>query len=221
LAGETCITLGFASGTLTCTAGCGFDISACVPPSSSVPATGQTTSYGPGSDGAVQAGAALAYTDNGDGTITDNNTDLMWEKKSDDGSIHDWDNTYTWGMSSPPYTMNGTMVMTFLDTLNDVGGGGASCFAGHCDWRIPNRNELLSIVNIENLFPSVSPALNTACAPLCTVLTCSCTQSNFYWSSSTYQADPTGAWAVSYGDSYVFANFKPSNFYVRAVRGGS
>jgi hypothetical protein len=35
------------------------------------PATGQTTSYAPGDDGAIRAGAALSYTDNGDGTITD------------------------------------------------------------------------------------------------------------------------------------------------------
>jgi len=39
-----------------------------------LPATGQTTSYGPGSDGAVQAGAARSFTDNDDGTITDNLT---------------------------------------------------------------------------------------------------------------------------------------------------
>jgi len=62
------------------------------------PASGQTTSYGPGSDGDVQAGATLSYTDNGDGTITDNNTRLMWEKNDDSGGIHDQDNGYTWGM---------------------------------------------------------------------------------------------------------------------------
>jgi hypothetical protein len=72
------------------------------------PATGQTTAYtadkndGIGGaiavpdDGTVEAGATLSYTDNGDGTITDNNTGLMWEKKSDDGSIHDKDTEYTW-----------------------------------------------------------------------------------------------------------------------------
>ena len=41
---------------------------------------------GTGQDGDIQAGATLSYTDNGDGTITDNNTGLMWEKKSDDGT---------------------------------------------------------------------------------------------------------------------------------------
>src|SRR5438094_9253656 len=55
------------------------------------PATGQTMSFQSGDDGAIQAGAPLSYTDNGDGTITDNNTGLVWEKKSADGSIHDMD----------------------------------------------------------------------------------------------------------------------------------
>src|SRR5689334_17351901 len=34
------------------------------------PATGQTTSFNPGDDGAIRAGAPLSYMDNGDGTIT-------------------------------------------------------------------------------------------------------------------------------------------------------
>src|SRR5258707_95702 len=47
-------------------------------------------------DGAVRAGGALSYQDNGDGTVTDLNTQLMWEKKSEDGSLHDVSNTYVW-----------------------------------------------------------------------------------------------------------------------------
>lgn len=63
------------------------------------PATGQTSSYAAGDDGAIKAGAALSYTDNGDGTITDNNTKLMWEKKSNgDGSLHDMNNGYSWAL---------------------------------------------------------------------------------------------------------------------------
>jgi hypothetical protein len=38
----------------------------------------------------------LSYSDNGNGTITDNNTCLTWEKKNDDGSVNDKDNAYTW-----------------------------------------------------------------------------------------------------------------------------
>jgi hypothetical protein len=43
----------------------------------------------------VRAGAALSYTDNDDGTVTDHNTGLMWEKKDDSGGIHDKDNSCT------------------------------------------------------------------------------------------------------------------------------
>jgi len=82
----------------TCNADLGTsndELAACLAaPNSLFPATGQTTASqadkndgiaGPvdvPDDGTVQAGAPLTYTDNEDGTITDNNTGLMWEKKA-------------------------------------------------------------------------------------------------------------------------------------------
>jgi len=185
------------------------------------PATGQTTAYGPGSDGDVQAGGTLSYTDNGDGTITDNVTGLMWEKKSADGSIHNQDNVYTWSGASYGSTniMDGT-VTTFLATLNSGGG-----FAGHTDWRIPNYKELVSILNLEKSVPAVSPAFNTACASGCPVTSCSCTKSQVYWSSTTNRGNPGAAWGVNFLNGFVSAYAKWSNDYpnlqyVRAVRGG-
>src|SRR5436309_15474518 len=71
-----------------------------------LPATGQTTCWnssgnvipcaGTGEDGERRGGAPLAYADNGNGTVTDLNTGLVWEKLSDDGTVHDKDNLYTW-----------------------------------------------------------------------------------------------------------------------------
>jgi hypothetical protein len=73
----------------------GCDANVCSPPA--FPATGQTASYAAGDDGAIKAGAPLSYTDNGDGTITDNNTKLMWEKKDNaSGGLHNWNNYYPW-----------------------------------------------------------------------------------------------------------------------------
>jgi len=188
-----------------------------------LPASGQTTSYGPGSDGDVQAGATLSYKDNGDGTITDNNTGLMWEKKDESSGIHDKDNTYTWGMPDPPYTMNGTMVTEFLATLNT-----SPCFAGYCDWRIPNVKELQSIVDYEIRYPG--PVVNAAFhnAAGCTGCTdvrlasCSCTRSSYYWSSTTYRNSTLGAWGVYFTDGTVglSGEHKDFSFAVRAVRGG-
>jgi len=182
------------------------------------PATGQTTSYGPDSDGNIQAGATLDYQDNGDGTITDLNTGLMWEKKSNDGGIHDKDNEYTWGMTSSPYTMNGTIVTSFLAGLN-AGAG----FAGHTDWRIPNVKELQSIVNYQVPYPGpvVSYEFNNNCTSGCSVLTCSCTVSSYYWSSTTNETYPYYAWYVNFTHGTVGNHFKDDDDYVRAVRGGS
>jgi hypothetical protein len=177
--------------------------------------TGQTTAYGPGSDGDLQKGASQSFTDNGDGTITDNTTGLMWEKKDQSGLIHDWTNTYSWCGASCGITnvMDGTITTVFLAALN--GGGG---FAGHADWRIPNANELESIMNLENRSPATYSAFNTGCVASCTLTACSCTQSDNYWSSTTYQVFPAGAWGGYFIDGNLYAVGKGNNQYARAVR---
>jgi hypothetical protein len=204
----------------TCTsdlATCGGDLTTCLAaPQGQRLKTGQTTCWdtagtvipctGTGHDGDLQKGLARSYVDNGDGTITDTKTGLMWEKLSDDGSIHDKDGWYGWADA----------FATKVAALN--GGGG---FAGYTDWRVPNVNELQSIVNYGAVSPPVSPAFNTGCVALCTVTSCSCTQSDFYWSSSTAQYNPQLAWLVYFTGGHVVANFKSSGGYVRAVRGGS
>jgi hypothetical protein len=60
-----------------------------------------------------QTGAMLSYTDNGDGTFTDDNTGLMWEIKlaqddpacaapnQMDRDVHCVNNRYTWSTTSP------------------------------------------------------------------------------------------------------------------------
>ena len=179
-----------------------------------LPVTGQTTSYGTGSDGDLQAGMVRQYVDNGDGTITDTKTGLMWEKKDQEvGGIHNYGNLYTWGMAASPYTMNGTMVTSFQATLNTE-----PCFAGHCDWRIPNRFELESLLNLQNAYPAVDLMFKTNCTSGCTVLTCSCTQSFFYWSSTTVVTGLEYAWNLDFGGGSAIVGDKDSVGCVRAVR---
>ena len=183
-----------------------------------LPATGQTTCWdssrnvipcaGTGQDGELRKGAPLAYVDNGNGTVTDLNTGLVWEKLSDDGTVHDKDNLYTW---ADAFTAH-------VATLNGMS------FAGHSDWRLPNVRELQSIVNYQNVNPAVSSAsaFNTNCAPGCPATTCSCTASGDYWSSTSSVSDPWNAWYVrfSYGrvDAFGRSDGKSGAAYVRAVR---
>jgi hypothetical protein len=165
------------------------------------------------------------FVDNADGTITDHKTKLMWEKKDQAGGIHDYLNSfYTWcvlrrdgGLASCATTnmMDGPLVTTFLAAMNGEGG-----FAGHTDWRIPTIDELQSIANYQNANPAVDPVFNTGCVPGCTVTMCSCTNSFSYWSSTTYQQDPTYAWVAYFNDGFVDTDPKIALDYVRAVRGG-
>jgi len=192
-----------------------------VPHCQAFPATGQTMCWdssaasipcaGTGQDGDFQKGAPLSYADNGDGTITDNNTSLVWEKLSMDGSVHDVGNRYTWDQAFSVHVAK----------LN------STRFAGHADWRVPNVRDLLSIVNYAVYRPAVSAAFNTGCTAGCTVLMCSCTGASLpsgYWSSTTFALFTGVAWAVDFDFGLVLVGFdtnKPFYGLVRAVRGGS
>jgi hypothetical protein len=226
----TCTTnLGTAEADLTACEGdlstCNGDLTACegdlvaceAAPTAQLLKTGQTTSYGAGTDGDLELGVAQNYVDNGDGTITDTQTGLMWEKKSDDGTIHDKDNTYYW-TAGPPGDLGatGTAFTSFIATINGLGG-----FAGHTDWRLPNRRELESLVDIATHNPAVFPAFNTGCGSGCTVLACSCTAALNYWSSSSGAYSPSGAWVVNFNGGLYDFDSKAMPFCVRAVRGGS
>jgi hypothetical protein len=67
----------------------------------------------------------------------------------------------------------------------------------------------------------VSAAFNTACRPGCTVATCSCTQPNNYFSSTSDAGTPLYAWDVNFSNGSVNDLLKTYLYYVRAVRGGS
>lgn len=178
-----------------------------------LPVSGQTVSYHAGDDGAIGAGANLQYVDNGDGTITDLNTGLMWEKLSDDGTIHDRDVSYTWDQAFD----------VKIAALN------AASFAGYGDWRLPNVKELHSIIAFSEAAlsgPSVDPIFDTLCVPGCTILTCSCTRWELpgrYWSSTSVAADAHRhlAWFVNFRDGEVYDYSKDQLLYVRAVRSAS
>jgi len=171
--------------------------------------TGQTTCYdsdgnviacaGTGQDGELQEGTARSYTDNGDGTITDNATGLIWEKLTDDGTIHHWDDIYTWADAF-------AVKITALNTV--------PCFAGHCDWRLPNVNELQTLVDYGRFSPAIDPVFNNG--------TDSFTQSAGCWSSTTIATTSDFAWGVFFFNGGMGADSKTDNVdCVRAVRGSS
>ncbi len=153
--------------------------------------TGQTTSYRTGDDGEHQKGVDTPgprFTDNGDGTVTDNLTGLMWSKNA-----NLYNSLKTWQYA--------------IDYVNSLTLGSNGCGTSYTDWRLPNRFELESLLCLGNY----GPALPTG-HPFSNV------QSNYYWSSTTHAEDTNHAWHVNMSSGNVFNSGKVTVSYVWPVR---
>lgn len=143
------------------------------------------------------------FVDNG-ATATDNLTELVWEKKTTDSSVHDATNSYPWFGA----------FTTFL--------GGLSSFDGAGDWRIPTLAELQTI-QLDFVcngavyggphcscpsFPCVDPALGP-------------THPSSEWTTTTYLPSPSRAWSLNITTAVIYnVGVKGFSDHVRAVRGG-
>src|ERR1019366_2419897 len=129
----------------------------------------------------------VRFNVNGDGTLTDNQTGLMWELKcgAGTGDVHDVDNSDV----SP--------------------NGGSTCFANHCDWRLPNIPELRTIV--ETSVPncgSGAVCIDPAFGP-----------TGGEYSSSTTAADSSiNVWITNFNFALTTEFQKPFPLLARAVR---
>lgn len=139
----------------------------------------------------------LSFTDNGDGTVTDNNTGLMWQKDENP-------TTYNWYQSSGTYDSN------YNPGSTDV--CGSLNLGSYSDWHLPTKKELITIVDYSIPYPG--PTIMTAYFP-------NAYASN-YWSSTTVANStlyPGSALGVSFGGGGVSINYKHGGLYVRCIRG--
>lgn len=193
----------------------------------SLPATGQTTTYAAttklaggatavADDGATRAGWSPAFVDNGDGTITDRHTGLMWEKKCHGcGGLHDVDTRIPWEAGGGAVDVAG-----WLEAMNVEAGSG---FAGYGDWRLPDAGELLGLIDFENFNPAVGPAFDgPGCGLPCASVRdpeCSCTRLGSYWAGGE-SPNPEGTLTtVAFHLGVVWGHTEDNDAYVRAVRG--
>ena len=159
-----------------------------------VPRTGQITSYAAGDDGALQKGVAWPtprFTDNLDGTVTDNLTGLIWLKNANCFGAQTW--------------------TTALANANSLANGSCGLTDGSVtgDWRLPNARELLSLIDYGRsnpAFPVGHPFTDL--------------QSNYYWASTTFALSTTMGWVVNLGGGVGTGLAKTNTYYVWAVRDG-
>lgn len=165
-----------------------------------IPKTGQTTSYNSGDDGDLEKGIAWPsprFTDNEDGTITDNLTGLVWLKNAETFGLRSWTDALT----------DCSNLESGLYGLSDDSSAG--------DWRLPNIRELFSLIDFgashdpDPPLPSGHPFSNV--------------QSWSYWSSTTLAAYTSQAWivAMNAGGSATLGDKSTNPSYVWAVRDGN
>ena len=174
-----------------------------------VPQSGQTLCYdaagveipctGTGQDGDQQMGVPWPnprFTDNGNGTITDNLTGLIWLKNVGcRGADYFWSNA--------------------LSLANSLANGACGLTDGSAvgDWRLPNKKELESLINRQQNNPA--SWLNT--------VGFSGVSNNSYWSSSTNSGNSSNAWCINLSNGSEGSYNKTDYWiygYVWPVRGG-
>lgn len=157
--------------------------------------TGQTVKYRTGDDGDLEKGypkSGARFVDNGDGTITDNATGLMWvQDPSQLGG--------SWGSPGSPSYINWNIAVDLCSSL---------VYAGYSDWRLPNIKELLSLVDYSKSNPAIDTAffLNMQNAP--------------YWSSTTRKDSTSYKWQVFFNEGYVDDKYYINEWFARPVRLG-
>jgi hypothetical protein len=159
-----------------------------------VPRTGQSTSYIAGDDGNVRKGIRWPdprFTDNGDGTVTDELTGLIWLKNANCFGTQNWNQSL----------LSCKMLATGLCGLSDG--------SVPDDWRLPNIEELLSLVDRSQMYPALPSG-----HPFGNV------QPSYYWSSTTSVFDGSFAWYLWLGDGFSDFDPKTGLRYVWPVRGG-
>jgi hypothetical protein len=127
------------------------------------------------------------------GTAVHRPTGLMWMRCSLGQS---WDGktcggtaaTYSWGAA--------------LQAAN------RQTFAGYADWRLPNKNELESILEEQCFSPAINEKVFPATPPV------------YFWTSSPFVGLTTSAWSIDFGYGSVNATVKSGILNVRLVRGG-
>ena len=145
----------------------------------------------------VRGGQLLSsFSDNGDGTITDNSTGLMWAK------------CQIGQTGSNCLGNNGNN--SYLDWSTAINTAANSTLAGYNDWRLPNAKELQSIVDYTKMI-----GINGAYFPNTLVVP--------FWTSSTDASNPGNSWLVDFNlgsFSNVYSDIRSNYYPVLLVQGG-
>ncbi len=169
-----------------------------VPEAIELPQTGQVLVRGKGDDGDVRAGVPWPhprFADNGDGTVGDRLTGLVWLKNADCHGTKNWDGA--------------------LAAANGLAAGACGLADGSRpgDWRLPNINEIASLISLASILPAIPTTAGST--------TFANVRSTYYWSSTTTAATDYYAWMAYLDMGYLDVVSKVQALHVWPVRDGA
>lgn len=123
----------------------------------------------------------MATVTSSGGVATDDVTNLQWQDDASIATTKDWQEA-----------------ITYCNTLN---------LGDKEDWRLPNKNELISIVDYAKSTDVFLDGFEQV-------------SNGTFWSSTTSAVDAGTAWNVNFGAGYVDNGNKTYDYSVRCVRGG-
>lgn len=145
------------------------------------------------------------FVDNGNGTVTDVWTGLMW-KQCIEGMVTDGNSGCT--DTTEPKTYDW---LSALQRVVNVNAGTAGESLGWGDWRLPNVKELSSISELS----CAAPAVNEKFFPL----TFTPALANlFFWSSTQYAVSGGGLWFVNFSNGDITTTGPTALWGARLVR---
>jgi hypothetical protein len=141
--------------------------------------------------------------------VKDNNTNLIWENKTTDGGLRDWNKSYSWYSSDSTtnggnagFNINPNNTQAYATAVN------ATNLCGASDWRLPDHGELQSIVHYGQSGTSIDAAYFSNTVP------------SFFWSSSVMVSNPDNAWVIFFSSGFNRDIIKIAGARVRLVRNG-
>ncbi|HEY9051951.1 MAG TPA: DUF1566 domain-containing protein [Gammaproteobacteria bacterium] len=148
------------------------------------------SAWGPDGQDGYYSINTMSFTDNGDGTVIDNVTGLVWQKCSLGKSGSDCS-----GGSISSNTWSAAKVQ--CANLNLAGTG----------WRLPTVFELTQLVNYGRSYATIDQTVFPG------------TGASSYWTSTVHANQSSWAWYVNFAQGNTYAHEQSQTYYVRCVRG--
>jgi len=137
----------------------------------------------------IMIGASLllhaSFSRDSSGVVADSTTGLAWQDAYSDSG--DTIKRATWQDA-----------LVYCEELS---------LGGESDWRLPNKNELFSIIDMSKYDSAISSVFTNV-------------TSIVYWSSTSNASDSSDAWVVSFYTGLVTRYSKTDELWIRCVRGG-